>query len=199
MEINVSRYSKNHSFGITGASYIGAPRSNTAMFVSKKVGHLISALANVKQCLVFAEKGLEVPESILNGHCFVFSKNPQGEYAAFTEAFFIEEERANEAVGYALASNGAYIGKNAKIGRNAIITITSQTKELGILVEGIAAHCVGYQTEKIIRAQIIDPGQGCFGCSDDIFFINVIKKTKLHKSSPLKNTYSFCIRFIVVQ
>lgn len=121
MEINVSRYSKNHSFGITGASYIGAPRSNTAMFVSKKVGHLISALANVKQCLVFAEKGLEVPESILNGHCFVFSKNPQGEYAAFTEAFFIEEERANEAVGYALASNGAYIGKNAKIGRNAII------------------------------------------------------------------------------
>ena len=41
MEINVNRYSEKHSFGITGASYIGAPRSNTAMFVSKKVGQLI--------------------------------------------------------------------------------------------------------------------------------------------------------------
>lgn len=121
MEISVSRYSGNHSFGITGASYIGAPRSNTAMFVSKKVGHLISALANVKQCLVFAEEGLEVPESILVDHCFVFSQNPQGAYAAFTKTFFAEEEKANEAAGYTLSSNGAYISNSATIGRNAII------------------------------------------------------------------------------
>jgi UDP-3-O-[3-hydroxymyristoyl] glucosamine N-acyltransferase len=121
MEINVSRYSDKHSFGITGASYIGAPRSNTAMFVSKKVGQLISALSGVKQCLVFAEEGLEVPDSILANHCFVFSDNPQGAYAAFTEAFFDEEETNHNRIGYTVTDNGAYISKTAKIGDNAVI------------------------------------------------------------------------------
>lgn len=121
MKISVSRYSDSHSFGIFGASYIGAPRSNTAMFVSKKVGHLISALANVKHCLVFAEEGLVVSDDLLKNHCFVFSSNPQGAYAEFTKELFAEEERANEATGYRLSSNGAYISNSAKIGKNSII------------------------------------------------------------------------------
>ena len=121
MEINVNRYSAQHSFSIIGASYIGAPRSNTAMFVTKKVGQLILALESVKQCLVFAEEGIAVPAHILNDHCFVFSANPQGAYAKFTEQFFAEEERAHEAVGYTLYPNGAYISNSAKIGKNAII------------------------------------------------------------------------------
>ena len=121
MEISVSRYSDRHSFGITGASYIGAPRSNTAMFVSKKVGHLITALSGVTQCLVFAEEGLDVPKEILKDHCFVFSSNPQGAYAKFTEVFFEEEEREHRAAGYTLTPDGAYISNTAKIGDNAII------------------------------------------------------------------------------
>ncbi len=121
MEINVNMYSINHSFSITGASYIGAPRSNTAMFVSKKIGQLIDALRAVKECLIFAEDGLQVPEAILTRHCFVFSKNPQREYAKFTAVFFVEEERANKAIGYIISSEGAMISKNAKIGLNALI------------------------------------------------------------------------------
>lgn len=121
MKMNTNQFSVNLSFDIIGASYIGAPRSNTAMFVTKKVGHLVSALADVKQCLVFAEEGLEVPESILNNHCFVFSPNPQGAYAKFTKEFYDEEERANEAAGYTLSSNGAFINNSARIGKNAII------------------------------------------------------------------------------
>lgn len=121
MEISVSRYSSNHSFSITGASYIGAPRSNTAMFVSKKIGHLVSALANVEQCLIFAEEGLEVPETILNHHCFVFSSNPQWAYARFTEEFFAEEEQANEYVGFTISSNGSFVSNSSKIGKNAIV------------------------------------------------------------------------------
>lgn len=121
MEISVSRYSQKHSFSITGASYIGAPRSNTAMFVTKKVGHLIKALNSVTQCLVFAEEGLDVTDEILRDHCFVFSKNPQCAYAHFTETFFTEEERAHSMAGYRVTSDGAYISNTAKIGDNAII------------------------------------------------------------------------------
>ena len=85
MEISTNRYSSEQDFLISGASYIGAPRSNTAMFVSKKVGQLITTLSNVKECLVFAETGLEISYEIKNRHCFVFSDNPQREYAKFTE------------------------------------------------------------------------------------------------------------------
>ena len=121
MEINVNKYSDTNSYSIIGASYIGNPRSNTAMFVSKKIGDLIKALRNVKECLIFAENGLEVPEDIMVNHTFVFSDNPQGEYAKFTESFFNEEERANISVGYEISANGAYIGKTAQIGKNAVI------------------------------------------------------------------------------
>ena len=59
MEIRTNRYSTEKDFPIDGASYIGEPRSNTAMFVSKKVGQLIAALSDVQECLVFAENGVE--------------------------------------------------------------------------------------------------------------------------------------------
>lgn len=121
MEVNVRKYSHKHSFPIVGVSYIGAPRSNTAMFVSKKVGQLIIALKDVNECLIFAETGLEVPEDILENHCFVFSDNPQGEYAKLTRTFFLEEENANISVGYDVSTEGTYISKTARIGKNAVV------------------------------------------------------------------------------
>lgn len=121
MEINVSKYSDKHSFLIFGASYIGKPKSNTAMFISKKIGHLINSLKDVNECLVFAESGLEVPEDIINKHCFLFSQNPQMEYAEFTKYFSDEEERANRTVGYKDLDNNSCISSSAIIGKNSLI------------------------------------------------------------------------------
>ena len=75
---------------------------------------------NVKECLVFAESGLDVPAEILDKHCFVFSDNPQGAYAKFTEEFFAEEEKENIAIGYDALPNGVFVGKNVVIGENVI-------------------------------------------------------------------------------
>ncbi len=121
MQIDVSKYSDKHSFWIMGASYIGAPRSNTAMFVSRKIGMTIHALKEVDECLVFAEIGLKVPEEYLDKHCFVFSANPQYEYSKFTEEFFLMEEQNNNTIGFEITPNGAYISKSAIIGENAIL------------------------------------------------------------------------------
>ena len=121
MKISTKLYSSEHDFLIIGASYIGAPRSNTAMFVSRKVGQLTEALKNVEECLVFAESGLDVSDDILDKHCFVFSENPQEAYAKFTNVFFTEEEKENIAIGYDALPNGVFTGKNAVIGENAII------------------------------------------------------------------------------
>ena len=121
MEIRTRRYSSEKDFPIMGVSYIGEPKSNTAMFVSKKVEHLIAVLADVRECLVFAENGLEVPHELVKEHCFVFSDNPQGAYAVFTQRFFAEEEKENAAIGYEVLPNGVFISKNARIGDGAII------------------------------------------------------------------------------
>lgn len=121
MEINVNRYSKEHSFAIIGVSYIGAPQSNTAMYLSKKVGKLVFSLAGVMECLVFAENGLDVPEKIEKKHCFVFSDNPQGAYAAFTEDFFREEEAENRAIPYEHTPSGAMVSKTARIGSCVVL------------------------------------------------------------------------------
>lgn len=59
MEMNVSQVVPEKDFDVIGMSYIGAPRSNMAMFITKKIEHLLGTLKTVKECLVFAEEGIE--------------------------------------------------------------------------------------------------------------------------------------------
>ena len=121
MEISVNRYSNIHSFIVNGTSYIGKPRSNTAMFVTKKVGHLIDSLDSVKECLIFAEDGLYVSDDLQKRHCFLFSHNPQCEYANFTSDLFFEEEKKNSSIEYECLNYGIYVSSSAIIGKNAYI------------------------------------------------------------------------------
>lgn len=121
MEYRVSRIVGDRDFPINGMSYIGAPRSNTAMFISKKVERLLSALEPVNNCLVFAEEGINVPESIYGKHAFYFTSKPQLEYAKFATKFF-EERTAEEAkLQYNLTSGNYYVSETARIGENAVI------------------------------------------------------------------------------
>ena len=100
MKVNVHQYTKEHFFEITGASYIGTPRSNTAVFVSKKLAQLVGTLAKVEQCLVFAEERMDIPQQLAEKHAIVYSSNPQGAYAQFTEYFAKEEQRIKAQVPY---------------------------------------------------------------------------------------------------
>ena len=121
MKINVSRYSNEHSFEVDGVSYIGAPRSGTAMFVTRKVGQMVSALKDAECCLVFAQTGIDVPNEILEKHCFVFSENPQERYARFTELLHDAEEKEQAEAGYEVSAEGAFISRTAKIGNDTRI------------------------------------------------------------------------------
>lgn len=135
MKINVSKYSSRYSFQIYGTSYIGAPRSNTAMFITKKVEALINTLKEVRECLVFAEIGLDVPEGLEKNHCFIFSDNPQRRYAEFTESFFVEEEANNRSVAFNVLPYGTYVSKTAQIGKGAVI-------EPGVIIgPGVVIGC----------------------------------------------------------
>ncbi len=65
MRVEESRIVPEKSFGIIGMSYIGVLHSNTAMFITRKVKHLLDALKSVLECLVFAEEELSPRATIL--------------------------------------------------------------------------------------------------------------------------------------
>ncbi len=139
MKFEVKRIVLNKNFLIEGLSYIGAPKCNTAMFITKKVETLLSALNNVNECLVFAETGIVVPEVLMDKHVFCFSKSPQLEYTQFANQF--AEERFEEEKNLKLIQNekgyyvtedviipddayietGCQIGPDVRIGKNARI------------------------------------------------------------------------------
>lgn len=121
MEININTISSDYNFMIRGASYAGTPKSNTTMFITKKVEHLVENLNNVDDCLVFLENGINLSDSLKEKHCFMFSANPQLEYARFATRFAEQKMTQEASWGYELTDGQYYLGKNCKIGRNAYI------------------------------------------------------------------------------
>lgn len=121
MRFNISQLYPEYDIYIEGASYIGKPKEHTAMYVSKKVEYLVENLENYKNCLVFAENEVEVPDDIMRNNCFVFSRNPQLEYARFANIFVSEKQKQDAKRRYILTEMGYYLGENVTIGSNASI------------------------------------------------------------------------------
>lgn len=121
MQYNVKNISEEYDFFIEGVSYAGAPRNNTMMYISKKVGHLVERLSGVKECLIFVENGISVSKELKQENCFVFSENPQLAYAKFATAFESEQRKQEKVWGYSLKEGGYYVGKDVSIGENAYI------------------------------------------------------------------------------
>ncbi len=121
MQYNVSNISDEYNFIITGASYAGAPRNNTMMYISKKVEHLVKELYNVNECLVFLENGIGVPDALRDKNCFLFSDNPQLAYARLATQFEKEKRMQEMQWGYTLTEGSYYVGKNVSIGKNVYI------------------------------------------------------------------------------
>lgn len=121
MGFNVSRVVAGKSFDIVGLSYIGAPRSNTAMFISKKVEHLLMALEAVNKCLIFAERGINVSNFLAEKHAFHFSENPQLAYAKFAVQFAEERFAEEKLLRYTLTAGGYYVSEDVNIPDDAYI------------------------------------------------------------------------------
>lgn len=107
---------------IIGVSYVGRPRSNTAMFIVKKVEHLLQNLYSVNKCLVFIDDKILVPEDLNCKHNFIRTSHPQKDYADFVNEYY--EKECNEAKHRKYRNiGGAYIGENVKLGKNVFIDV----------------------------------------------------------------------------
>lgn len=111
----------NYDFVVDGVSYIGNPKKNTAMYVSKKAAYLLNNLSDLEKCLVFAEEGIEISDELKRKNCFVFSDNPQLSYIKFVNHFAEEKQNIDRGRKYKLTEGGYYLGENAIIGYNSYI------------------------------------------------------------------------------
>ena len=121
MEFAVNDIDKNYAFKVNGVSYIGSPRECTAMYVSKKVEHLVVNLKGLQNCLIFTEEGIEVSSELMQKNCFVFSATPQLAYAKFVNGFAEKKHKEDIKRKYRLTNEGYYLGENVKIGNNSYI------------------------------------------------------------------------------
>ena len=121
MEFNVYQINPKYNFTISGSSFIGTPVDGTVLFVTKRVKHLIKNLNEKRNCLVYVENGIEIPDDFKKNNCFIFVDDPQSAYAKFAiEVNKIEKEKERSRK-YTLTPEGYYIGENVKIGNNVII------------------------------------------------------------------------------
>lgn len=124
---------------MTKVSYIGNPKSNTTLFIGKKLIHLLPLLEQQLSCRVFAETGMDIPPSLLEKHQFIFVDNPAFAYAK-TLARDLEEEKVDyqkEGQGILIAKS-AQIAKDIKLEPHTIIgakTIIESSCELGAFTQ----------------------------------------------------------------
>lgn len=121
MDYNVNKLDSRYDFVVSGVSYIGYPKHNTAMFITKKVERLLGNLADVQECLVFAENGIIVPPALEACNCFVMTSNPQLAYARFANELAQIRENREEALHFRLTEQGYYLSETAQVGENAYI------------------------------------------------------------------------------
>ncbi|NLE93388.1 MAG: hypothetical protein GX599_05250 [Chloroflexi bacterium] len=108
-------------YKIDGVSYVGAPRNNTAMFITRKIEVQLENLKSVSECLVFCDKEMNITQDLMEKHCFVPSDSPQLAYARFVLTLSEARERSDRELKYSLQEGGYYLGENVTIGSNSFI------------------------------------------------------------------------------
>ena len=118
MAINAGAIDSRYDFLIEGVSYAGNPKDNTAMYISKKVERLLHNLEGRKNCLVFCERTIEIPEELRESNLIVSTDNPQRAYAEFVQQFEDQRFKEMENRKYSLDQRGYYVGENVSIGKD---------------------------------------------------------------------------------
>lgn len=118
---DVSRICPGHHFSVSGVSYIGAPVSGTAVYITRKIAGKAQMLAGAERCLVFAENGIGFSEEIKKNHAVVYSENPQLAYAGLALQMEEMQKKEEALYKYRLHEDGYYVSENARIEAGAYI------------------------------------------------------------------------------
>ena len=120
LNYNVNKIDPTYNFTIHGISYVGNPKSHTAMYMTAKIGEKAAGLSCVEKCVVFAQTGIQVPQDARENNLICFCENPQLEYIKLVNEMEREKQK-NERKNRFLYKDGSYISETAVIGANAYI------------------------------------------------------------------------------
>lgn len=126
----------NRMINIYGVSSVERPKNNSVIFVTEKYAHMMENLTNIRSCLIFLDKQIEIPHQMECDNCIVSCDRPRLEMARFFRENGItslpQKEEGKWENGYFKAHNsiigegsiimeGAYIGNEVVVGRNVYI------------------------------------------------------------------------------
>ena len=117
-EVHADTYVKDKDFIIYRPASLNNPGDNAVMFVTEGFMKYSKVLLNCRNCLVFWPRNIEVSNAICDRHAIFLCDNPHKEYCRFYRnnkiTYFPEMDEIDTV-------NGAFIAKNAVIGRNCRI------------------------------------------------------------------------------
>lgn len=105
----------------TKASFIGAPRNHTILYVGKKLEDRLCNLEGVTGCLVFVENGMNIPSGLNEKHAFVFCDSPVLSYARYVRDIMSKEFATEKLRQYVLTDEGYYRGEDVVLGQDVYI------------------------------------------------------------------------------
>ena len=114
-------FEENFLNKISGVSYIGKPKSNTMMYLTKKIESKLALLADVKDCLIFIEDTVIVPQEIRDDHIFIACTNPAASYTEIALLLSDKIEMEYRSKKYLTTDGGYTIGEDVQIGNGSII------------------------------------------------------------------------------
>lgn len=116
--INVNKYCSGKDFYVYRPASINAPLDNSVMFLMGKRKEAVDIFYLVKNCLIFWQRELFVPEEIENKNAIIRVDEPRLEYCRFFKENSITNLPTKETF---IFIDGAYICDNAVISKNVTI------------------------------------------------------------------------------
>lgn len=117
--VNVSKYAAAYNFEVKRPASLNKPKNNSVMFIlASYINERADALRKVNECLIYWPDTVEVPSDISQNNLVIKCNNPHTEYCKFFRDNNIVNVQNKTDFDYVF---GAFISKNAKIGKNVTI------------------------------------------------------------------------------
>lgn len=117
-DVSVEDYVPDKNFHVVRPASLMKPKDNAVMFIMQEYFEYVSALYEVKECLIFWPEEEDVPEEIANRNAVKKCERPHFEYCKFfrdNNITYLPRKVEGEYV------DGSFIAKGAVIGSNACI------------------------------------------------------------------------------
>ena len=117
-KVNVNKYVSDYNFDVVRPASLNTPKDNSVMFISEGYMGKVDAFYRCNECLIFWPQNYAIPDGLEKKHAICVVENSRNGYCGFfreNNITYYPQVEEYEVI------NGAYIAKNAVIGKNCSI------------------------------------------------------------------------------